>query len=48
MLESGDVTLVHMIKRVERGVREQGPQFEVEDKNRPQLFLGQQLAYRFT
>ena len=48
MLESGDVTVDHMIKRSARGVQEKGPQFKVEDKKRPQLFLGEQREYRFT
>jgi hypothetical protein len=47
MLESGDVTVDHMIKRGDRGVQEKGPQFKVEDKKRPQLFLGEQREYRF-
>jgi hypothetical protein len=47
MLESGDVTVDHMIKRAARGVQEKGPQFKVEDKKRPQLFLGEQREYRF-
>jgi hypothetical protein len=37
----------YMIKRDDRGVQEKGPQFKVEDKKRPQLFLGEQRAYRF-
>ncbi len=47
MLESGDVTVDQMIKRGDRGVPEKGPQFKVEDKNRPQLFLGEQREYSF-
>lgn len=47
MLEAGDVTVDHMIKRSARGVQEKGPQFKVEDKKRPQLFLGEQREYRF-
>jgi hypothetical protein len=48
MLESGDVTVDHMIKRGTRGVQEKGPQFKVEDKKRPQLFLGEQREYLFS
>jgi hypothetical protein len=47
MLESGDVTVDHMIKRGDRGVQEKGPQFKIEDKKRPQLFLGEQRQYHF-
>ena len=48
MLEAGDVTVDYMIKRSERGVQEKGPQFKLEDKKRPQLFLGEQREYRFS
>jgi hypothetical protein len=47
MLESGDVTVDHMIKRSNRGVQEKGPQFKVDDKKRSQLFLGEQKTYYF-
>jgi hypothetical protein len=47
-LESGDVTVDHMIKREDRGVQEKGPQFKVEDKKRPELFLGEQREYLFS
>ena len=48
MLETVDVTVDHMIKRAARGVQEKEPKFKVEDKKRPQLFLGEQREYRFT
>ena len=47
-LESGDVTLDQVIMRGERGVQEKGPQFKVEDKKHPQLFLGEQREYKFS
>lgn len=47
MLETGVVTVGHMIRRGDRGVQEKGPQFKVEDKKRQQLFLGDQREYRF-
>jgi hypothetical protein len=50
MLESGDVTVDHLIKREPGKVRasEGGPQFKVSDTKRPQLFLGKQREYIFS
>jgi hypothetical protein len=50
MLESGDVTVDHLIKRKpgQRRANEKGPQFKVSDLKRPQLFLGKQLEYVFS
>lgn len=47
MLQNGDVTVDHLIKRDQKGVHEKGPQFKVKDKKRPELFLGEQREYRF-
>lgn len=50
MLESGDVTVDHLIKLESGKARavEGGPQFKVSDAKRPQLFLGKQQEYIFT
>ena len=50
MLESGDVTVDHLIKLESGKARavEGGPQFKVSDSKRPQLFLGKQLEYIFS
>lgn len=50
MLESGDVTVDHLIKREpgEARANEKGPQFKVSDAKRPQLFLGKQQEYIFS
>lgn len=49
MLDSGDITVDHLIKRElgEASVNEKGPQFKVSDAKRPQLFLGKQREYSF-
>jgi hypothetical protein len=36
-----------MIESGDRGVHEKGPQFKVEDKKSPPLFLGERREYRF-
>jgi len=50
MLESGDITVDHLIKRNpgKTSVTEGGPQFKVSDAKRPQLFLGKQKEYSFS
>ncbi len=50
MLDSGDVTVDHLIKRGpgEARANEKGPQFKVADAKRPQLFLGKQKEYIFS
>jgi hypothetical protein len=50
MLESGDITVDHLIKqnKGKASVTEGGPQFKVSDAKRPQLFLGKQKEYIFS
>jgi len=49
MLETGDVTVDHLIKRVpgRDTAKDKGYLFKVEENKRDQLFLGQKAVYRF-
>lgn len=49
LLETGDVTVDHLIKRVpgKDTAKDKGYLFKVEENKRDQLFLGQKAVYRF-